>query len=147
MSNEYKNNEIDYAKNLEEKILHKRLSRTTISVIELGQLLVKFKKEKLFLLLGYKNFAIWYTNWGFPYQSINHWIRLYLTYVNSHGLTKADLKNVEVRVLKDLLPVMNSPKASKEKLLKVLNHVKSMNYKDFREILPSIKTSFGIGSK
>ena len=70
-----------------------------------------------------------------------------MTYVVTHGFTKEDLENIEIRVLKDLLPVAHSPKVSNEKLMKVLNHVKSMNYKDFREIFPSIKASFGIGPK
>lgn len=144
MNTKINEREVDYAKNLEKAILRARLSRVEGSMFEFAKLVLELKEKRLYKSLGFKNFNDWYLDWGLPVPTVNTWLNLYRTYIDRYGFKVDDLRQVEVRILKDLLPVARSHKVTKEMLLREIDQASRMDYKDFIEILPKIKMSFGL---
>ena len=139
-----KTNKINYAKNLERDVLKARLSRVDGSMFEFAELLSTMKEEKIYKSLGFATFQKWYENWGFPKPTVYTWINVHATFVINFDFRKEELQEIEVRVLKALLPLARSGAMTKERLTEVMNDAKQMEFGKFLEKLPELKKYYGI---
>ena len=139
-----KPSEIEYAKKLEKRILKARLSQINGSILDLGELLFELKTVEAYRFLGYEKFKDWYEDWEFPYQSVNHWLNIFTTYIINLNFNKQELSDVDVRVLKAFLPVARSNAATKNKLKDLIDKAIQMKFDKFLDLLPEIKRSFGL---
>ena len=134
-------NELKFAKNIESKILRGSIGGNKF---EFAELLTVMKCKRLYKSLEFETFKEWYGYWRFSKPTVYSWMNVHSTFVKKYNFTQKELQQIEVRVLKSLLPLARSGVMAKDQLAEVMNNSKKIEFGKFLEQSPAIKRSFGL---